>query len=137
MNNDVVGVQFLLTLVHEIAHATSWMKFGIRVKAHGQEWKDEYRSLMFPLLCGYMSPDIEDTLRRHMVNPPASAIHTVEMNNVLFPSKKIVEHIPFGENFKIKSRNIILKKIKKNRTRWLCSDTCGNMYYVSGITEVF
>ena len=38
INNNLNSYQFLMTLIHEIAHHITHQKFGI-VKPHGKEWK--------------------------------------------------------------------------------------------------
>ena len=37
INNNLNPHQFLLTLIHEIAHHVTFQKYG-RVKPHGKEW---------------------------------------------------------------------------------------------------
>ena len=43
VNNNLNPYQFLLTLVHEIAHHVTHQKFGI-VQAHGKEWKTVFNT---------------------------------------------------------------------------------------------
>lgn len=47
VNNNLNKYQFLLTLVHEIAHHVTHQKFGV-VQAHGKEWKAIFQHLMLP-----------------------------------------------------------------------------------------
>ena len=35
--------QFLITLLHEIAHYETYIKYGNNVKPHGVEWKNNFR----------------------------------------------------------------------------------------------
>lgn len=49
VNNNLNKYQFLLTLVHEIAHHVTHQKFG-RVQPHGKEWKMVFQHLMLPFL---------------------------------------------------------------------------------------
>ena len=53
VNNNLNQYQFLLTLVHEIAHHITHQKFG-RVQPHGKEWKKVFQHLMLP----FLKPDI-------------------------------------------------------------------------------
>ena len=50
INNDLNPYQTLITLVHEIAHAFVYKKFGSKVKAHGKDWKVMYKDLMLNFL---------------------------------------------------------------------------------------
>ena len=47
VNNDLNKHQFLLTLIHEIAHQLTHLKYG-KVKPHGKEWKTTFKKLMNP-----------------------------------------------------------------------------------------
>ena len=49
VNNNLNPYQFLLTLIHEIAHHVTYQKFG-RVQPHGKEWKTVFQHLMLPFL---------------------------------------------------------------------------------------
>ena len=49
INHNLNKFAFLITLVHEIAHLTTFEKFKnahVRIMPHGAEWKTEYKNLM-------------------------------------------------------------------------------------------
>ena len=46
--DDLYGVEFVETFIHEVAHATTWNLHKMKVKPHGPEWKAEYRRLAAP-----------------------------------------------------------------------------------------
>jgi SprT protein len=123
INNDLTGVQFMITLVHEIAHARTWDLFRGSVKPHGQEWKDQYRKLMLPLLQGYFDINTETYLKNYMKNPNASSQIDVNLRKITTQNSKFVEDVPIGTKFKL-SNGKEYTKIKKIRVRWHCVDSC-------------
>ena len=73
INHDMNKYAFLITLIHEIAHLSSWKKHGSRVKPHGNEWKNEYKLLVQHFLDDKIFPqDIITALKQYMRNPAAS-----------------------------------------------------------------
>ena len=50
LNQDLNPYLFLVTYIHEYAHLLVFLRHGNRVDPHGQEWKDEFRHVMAPLL---------------------------------------------------------------------------------------
>ena len=125
INRNLNPYQFLMTLVHELAHLTTLEKFGSKVPHHGKEWKSEFKRLMEPFLKeAYFPPDLLVILKNHMINPKAAAT----TDTVLF--KKLnaysensgagvfVEDLNSGEEFIYKSRKYVRgHQIKK---RILC-----------------
>ena len=49
INNTLNPFQFLLTLIHEIAHNITFKKYG-KIQPHGKEWKQQFQHLMLPFL---------------------------------------------------------------------------------------
>src|ERR671921_814126 len=39
VNGNLNRYAFLITLIHELAHLVTFMKFGNEVSSHGREWK--------------------------------------------------------------------------------------------------
>ncbi len=72
VNNNLNRYQFLLTLIHEIAHHVTHQKFG-RVQPHGKEWKMIFQHLMLPFLTPEIYPKhILPHLATYLKNPKAS-----------------------------------------------------------------
>ena len=63
INRDLNQYSFLITLVHELAHASIWIKFGRRVKPHGDEWKSEFQRMMLPFLNPDFFPEKSGKIR--------------------------------------------------------------------------
>jgi predicted SprT family Zn-dependent metalloprotease len=128
INNDLSPQQFFMTLVHEIAHATTWNKYRGSVKPHGVQWKSEFRNLMLPLLKGYFPVSIEDALREHMKNPSACSGHSTTLVRAFNPNSTTVEDYPMDRVFKYKG--VEYKKINKRRTRWSCVNLSNGKPYL-------
>src|SRR6478672_9215366 len=45
INGNLNQYSFLITLIHELAHLVTFEKYGNRVYAHGNEWKQLYATL--------------------------------------------------------------------------------------------
>ncbi|MEO7767361.1 MAG: SprT-like domain-containing protein, partial [Ferruginibacter sp.] len=46
VNGNLNPYAFLITLLHELAHLFTYERFGNKVMAHGQEWKNEYSKVL-------------------------------------------------------------------------------------------
>tara|TARA_Y100000741_G_C18161179_1_gene521233 strand:+ start:308 stop:898 length:591 start_codon:yes stop_codon:yes gene_type:complete len=122
LNKTKNKYQFLITLLHEIAHYNTYIDHGITVKPHGIEWKNNFRFLMFPMLKQTVFPNnILDNLTNYMKNPKAS---TENDFNLIMSIKKydfnMVSNFVFqlkeGDIFKTnndKKYKFIRKRIKK------------------------
>ncbi|WP_375583002.1 SprT-like domain-containing protein [Cyclobacterium xiamenense] len=145
INHDLNPYQFLITLIHEIAHHRvfrDYEQWGIR--PHGPEWKRSFRELMAPLLDSSVFPhDILIPLRLHMVNPKASTggdyflfkelkkydIIRKEAGGVLLGDLKQ------GSFFGLKRR--VFEKLETRRSRVLCRERAtGRKYLISRHAEV-
>ncbi len=73
VNNDLNPYAFLVTLVHEFAHHTTYST-GKRTAPHGTEWQGEYQRLMRPFLSpAVLPPDVLIALQRHLTRASASS----------------------------------------------------------------
>lgn len=113
VNNNLNKYQFLLTLVHEIAHHVTHQKFG-RVQPHGIEWKTVFQHLMLPFLRADIYPkEIAPHLANYLKNPKASTDTDVHLSlalkgNIAESGKFFIFTIPFGTLFIFK--NEVYKK---------------------------
>ena len=84
INHNLNEFAFLITFVHEVAHLTTFEKYGNRVKAHGAEWKSEFRGLMRPFFELAVFPDdIGKALIRYLGNPAATSCSDIHLQKVL------------------------------------------------------
>lgn len=133
VNNNLNQHQFLLTLVHEIAHHVTHQKFG-RVQPHGKEWKAIFQHLMLPFLHPEIYPkEILPYLANYLKNPKASTDADVKLSlalkgNEAAAGKYFVFDIPFGSLFTFK--NIVYKRGNKRRTRYECLNIKNKKVYL-------
>lgn len=123
INNNLNEHQFLLTLIHEIAHHITFQKYG-RVQPHGKEWKHTFQTLMLPFLRPEVFPnEILPYLANYLKNPKASTDSDAKLslalrNNEPEVGKSFIFEVPFGSVFMFKNK--LYKKGNKRRTRYEC-----------------
>jgi SprT protein len=133
VNNNLNQYQFLLTLVHEIAHYVTHQKFG-KVQPHGKEWKTVFQHLMLPFLRPEIYPlEMLPHLANYFKNPKASTDTDVNLSLALRGTTaekgmNFIFDIPLGGFFEFKS--IIYKRGNKRRTRFECLNMNNNKVYL-------
>lgn len=133
VNNNLNKHQFLLTLVHEIAHHVTYKKFG-RVQPHGKEWKTIFQHLMLPFLQPEIYPkEILPFLANYLKNPKASTDTDVKLSLALrgFEAengKNFIFDIPNGSIFSFKNK--LYKRGNKRRTRYECLNLSNKKVYL-------
>ncbi len=143
VNRDLNPYAFLITLIHEFAHLTNWNKHKNQVKPHGEEWKTEYKILMQPLFDRKVFPeDIENAVRKYMMNPAASSCSDVHLLRILKKYDRVqhtvfVSTIPPGGFFQLKNGRKF-QKLALIRKRYRCKEiSSNNIYLFSPVTEVY
>lgn len=144
VNGNLNKYEFLITLLHEIAHLLTFEQFGRKVEVHGKEWKYLYSSLLKNFIEQKIFPaDIEKALHKSVVNPAATANGETELLLVLrrYDATKregyfhLIE-LPVGAVFAMDNGRIF-KKGNRRRKRFECLEiNTGKMYLVSPIAEV-
>ncbi len=125
VNNNLNAYQFLLTLVHEIAHLVTHLEYG-QVKPHGKEWKHSFQQLMLPFVDPTIYPnDILPYLANYLINPKASTDTDVNLSIALKKyspdnKKNYIFEIPLGSTFRFKGR--IFTRGEKRRKRYFCTE---------------
>ena len=142
VNGDLNPYAFLITLVHEIAHALVHKKHGNRVKPHGLEWKSEYKQLMLIFFAHNIFPDdITRPLAAYMKNPKASSNADRKLFLALRAYDKNTDSITYlqdlDEGSEFILQKILFRKGKKRRTRYSCVNISnGREYTVNALAEV-
>lgn len=142
VNHDLNPYAFLITTLHEFAHMNTYLKFGNKVKAHGFEWKAEFRTLLIPLLDSSSIPDdIKKALAKSIFNLKASSctdanlFRTLKQYNKNAATTVLVEEIAIEQRFVLQDK--LFERGFKRRSRYLCKDvSTGRMYLINGLAEV-
>ena len=139
VNQELNKNQFLITLIHEIAHVISITKYGSKIKPHGREWKSEYGKLIkIAIEKKIFSRRIEPILNDSLKNIKSSHIYNYDLFEKLTKNKKTkktLQDIKDGEKFEFNGDSFI--KIKKLTKRYLCQKIKNNKkYYIHPFIEI-
>jgi len=143
VNSDLNKFSFLITLLHEIAHALIWIEYRGRVKPHGKEWKYEFSRLLEQTIALEVFPgDIVSVINKYLVNKGNFTRSSLDrLNDVLRLYNKgeqmlRVMDIPGKCTFILKGGREFVK-IRKLRKRYRCRDARnGRFYSVSPYAEI-
>lgn len=140
VNGDLNPYSFLITTLHEMAHLTTFIKYGNRVKPHGVHWKLEFKLIADPIFKKVALPaDVDVALKNYLQNAKASSCSDDKLYRVLKRYDKnkgiTLEELENGSFFKLNDK--IFVKGKKLRTRFECvEDASKKKYRVLGLAEV-
>ncbi len=145
INYNLNKYSFLVTLVHEIAHLTTFNKYKHSVLPHGQEWKTEFRNLMQHFLDSEIFPvELLYALRKYLANPAASSCTDKNLYRALklydeHTSGEIyLEKIPLKTVFVYEGR--LFEKGERIRTRYNCKEIKSGRIYLFNplaVVEIF
>ncbi|GEM69786.1 hypothetical protein SMI01S_33920 [Sphingobacterium mizutaii NBRC 14946 = DSM 11724] len=143
INHDLNPYSFLITTVHEFAHLKTWQQHKNKVKPHGKEWKNNFKSLMDAFLKLNLFPeDITLALVKYMDNPAASSCTDLTLYKVLKSYDKsefetvTIDTIEFNSYFSIKNGRVF-QKLERLRKRYKCLEVkTQRIYLFHPIAEV-
>lgn len=144
VNGNLNKYEFLVTLLHELAHLLCFEQYRNRVEAHGKEWKQIYGSLLAAFMDLNLFPnDINKSLKKTLLNPAATAngetallLVLRQYNTVNKTGSAVLATLPDGTLFTAEKQGVF-KKIKLRRKRIECLEVkTGNIYLFSALTEV-
>lgn len=144
VNGNLNQFEFLITLLHELAHLLCYEAYKNRVEAHGQEWKAIYGNLLSQFIQLDIFPeDIQKCLLKTIKNPAATANGETQLLLVLRkynPLQKegvqFIANIAEGTLFEA-MKGKVFRRGKKRRIRIECVEvSTGHVYSFSALTEV-
>ncbi|MBT8402162.1 MAG: SprT-like domain-containing protein [Rhodothermia bacterium] len=127
--------QFLLTLLHEIAHARVHATHRRYVQPHGAHWKEEFAGLLDRLVRTDVLPaDLRRVFRIHSENPKSTADYDTELQLALrrydtLDRRMLVADLRDGDLFSLDGKTV-LRKGELIRRRIRCVATNGHIYSV-------
>ena len=142
VNGNLNIYSFLITTLHEFAHLKTHIKFGSRIKPHGEEWKIEYRKLLLPAIDTRLLPeDVVGALMNSLVKTKASSCSDIDLMRILKrydnPDSPVVllESIPKNSVFDLKGKKFLKGELRRNR--YLCEEISSKRnYLVHALSEV-
>lgn len=144
INGNLNKYEFLITLLHELAHLLTFEQFGHSVDPHGKEWKRIYSQLLVDFVERKIFPaDVTAALRESILNPAATANGETGLLLVLRkynahtrPGYSPLEELPAGTLFQTENGRVF-RKGHKRRKRYECMEIkTGHLYSFSPLTEV-
>jgi len=140
VNADLNPYAFLVTLVHEFAHYSTFVNTRRWTSPHGPAWKNEYARLMRPFLSPEVFPaDVLHALERHLVDAPASSctdqnLMRVLMNHDPVP-RQLLEELPDRSVFRFNERVFVKGPQLRKRYKCHCLNDRRN-YIIDPLAEV-
>lgn len=144
VNGNLNKYEFLITLLHELAHLLTYELYKNRVEPHGKEWKNHYSTLLIDFVGHKVFPaDIEKALQKSIINPSATANGETELLLVLRKYDAAIKEgylhmidVPEGAVFQAENGKLFRKGAKR-RKRFECVEIKTGLHYTfSPITEV-
>ncbi|MCX6209511.1 MAG: SprT-like domain-containing protein [Bacteroidetes bacterium] len=144
VNGNLNKYEFLITLLHEIAHLLTFEQFANKVESHGKEWKKNYSNLLFSFLQKDIFPtDIANALYKTINNPAATANGETELLKVLRQyntnnkeGHTTIAALPVGSLFETEKGRTFKKGLLR-RKRYECIEIAtGKLYSFSAIAEI-
>tara|TARA_B100001250_G_C19597902_1_gene699277 strand:+ start:202 stop:789 length:588 start_codon:yes stop_codon:yes gene_type:complete len=134
VNNNLNKYSFLITLIHELAHAFVFKKHQDTVKPHAKSWQLTFRSLMLNFLTpDYFPEDVLKALSHHMISPKASTFTDLKLVEVLKKYDEVklftISDLAVGDLFRISSGKIFVKG-ERIRKRYKCVEHTTNKVYL-------
>ena len=156
VNKNLNPFDFLITLVHEMAHHEVWrvhvipkqqlllqMRRHYHPKPHGPEWQHLFRELMLPLMnTSVFPPDVLYMVEHYFRSLSVSRKFGQDLTRVLKKydkpnGKEFVENLPFDALFRLPDGRSFRRKEKlRKRFKCICMNN-NRIYLFSPLAQVF
>ncbi|MGE5383178.1 MAG: SprT-like domain-containing protein [Omnitrophica WOR_2 bacterium] len=125
VNHDLNRYSFLITLLHEIAHAEVHLHTTRRVEPHGDLWKSTFRKIAQPFLYDAVFPEpLRSVFASYLINPLASSTSHLALATALKEFDTNVNEITVSmlqpETLFALPNGRVFKMLGKVRKRYRC-----------------
>ncbi len=133
--------QFLLTLLHELAHAVVYQSWGWRTAPHGRKWQSAFRKLIERANRERCFPDdLQPLLQAHVARPSSTSFRDLKLQKGLrrydtLDQRPFVADLAHGAVFSLDGKQIF-RLGKKLRKDYECATLDGRKYYVAPTARV-
>ena len=142
VNHNLNPYSFLVTLLHEMAHAEVYMDYKRRVKPHGEQWKQAYRILGQQFLnTGLLPESVHQAFGNYLRNPSASSTSCIPLAETLrafdpLRDSTLVSELPADALFALPDGRVFRRGDKlRKRFRCLCLNN-KRLYLFSPLAEI-
>lgn len=142
VNHNLNPYSFLVTLLHEMAHAEVHHTVKQRTQPHGIHWKLAYQKLAVPFLeKGLLPDDVRSAFAAYLVNPLASSTAYLPLaaalrNYDLTNNGTLISELPADALFALPDGRLF-RKGPKLRKRYQCKClTNKRIYLFSPLAEI-
>ncbi|WP_080237315.1 SprT-like domain-containing protein [Spirosoma rigui] len=140
VNADLNPHAFLITYIHEVAHAAVHQTLRKRGKPHGRSWQTAFQRLMQPLLTEAVFPaPILEPLRNYMARPAATtsaspalmlALRQTDPTATTEPAQAgqvLLRDVREGQSFRFAKKTYVRGTMR--RTRVVCKEVVSGRSY--------
>lgn len=142
VNHNLNQYSFLVTLLHEMAHAEVYLASKRRMVPHGQHWKKAYQAIALPFLEeGLLPEQVRKAFGNYLKNPSASSTTNLPLAEALRnydpPGDAVlVSELPTDALFALPDGRMFKRGIKlRKRYRCECLDN-KRIYLFSPLAEI-
>jgi len=125
VNHNLNKYNFLITLLHEMAHAEVHFNYSRRMAPHGKAWKLAYRRIAMPYIeCGIFPENVTQVYQRYLSNPLASSTSCLPLARALREydnnSQEVIVSMLMPETLFALPDGRVFKMVEKLRKRYRC-----------------
>lgn len=125
INHDLNPYNFLITLLHEMAHAEVHFNYTRRMQPHGRAWKLAYKEIAQPYIDAEIFPDdLSNIFATYLLNPQASSTGCLSLAKALKAYDPLKDEVTVSmlspENIFMLADGRKFKVIEKLRKRYRC-----------------
>jgi len=142
VNHNLNPYSFLITLLHEMAHAEVFIHFKRRARPHGDQWKHAYRLLGLPYLDDGILPEpVRQAFGNYLKNPKASSTSCLPLAEALREfdppgNLTLISELPENAMFSLPDGRVFKRGDKlRKRYRCLCLNN-KRQYLFSPLAEI-